>query len=335
MLLGSTTLFAKDLSIFFLKDGAIVQGKIVNENAFRVFLKTEQGTIKILHEDILGREDLAKEGDLSYLKDRVDYLQSNLQFVTGEMNHLNDSLKLAVDDLLELYRNIEVLQNEFEIDLLRVHGRTREQTKEIKYIQNMLGHHKVDIASGRQSLTTINDTLKQLSKSQHSANQKLEVTSNQTFLISGSLSQLDSKINHSDIQIESQQNQLNIMANSLANVIREVESLVSSLSQIRNDIATNNESINKIGGELKEETTAITNQIKSFQDNFNSTTARLSSLIEEVENKGVASSNQLNKEINQLKTDLNKTKTDLEKQRKIDLKTLRSEIEKMNQEAES
>ena len=34
---------AQDISIFFLKDGSIVQGQVVNENQYRIFLKTEQG----------------------------------------------------------------------------------------------------------------------------------------------------------------------------------------------------------------------------------------------------------------------------------------------------
>ena len=54
ILLLSTLLFfagiakSEDNSIFFLKDGSIVQGTIVNENKTRIFLKTDQGTIKIL-----------------------------------------------------------------------------------------------------------------------------------------------------------------------------------------------------------------------------------------------------------------------------------------------
>ena len=84
--------FPQDISIFFLKDGAIVQGIVVNENQNRIFLKTEQGTIKILTMDILGREDLARKGDISFISERVDHLKTQVDFLTGKLDH-NKSIK--------------------------------------------------------------------------------------------------------------------------------------------------------------------------------------------------------------------------------------------------
>ena len=124
-------LTAQDVSIFFLKDGSIVQGQVVNENQYRIFLKTDQGTIKILPSDILGREDAANKGDLTFVSERLEYLQGNVNHLTGQVNHWNDSLKTALDDLYELFKNLEVLQNEFEIDLLRLHSQVREQKKKM------------------------------------------------------------------------------------------------------------------------------------------------------------------------------------------------------------
>ena len=109
---------AQDISIFFLRDGSIVQGQVVNENQNRIFLKTEQGTIKILPSNILGREDSARKGDLTFISERIEYLQGNVNHLTGQVNHWNDSLRTAFNDLYELFKNLEVLQNEFEIDLL-------------------------------------------------------------------------------------------------------------------------------------------------------------------------------------------------------------------------
>ena len=86
-----STGIAQDISIFFLKDGSIVQGSVLNENQSRIFLKTDQGTIKILTSDVLGREDLARKGDLSFLSDRVDYLQNQVNHLTGKLNVLNES----------------------------------------------------------------------------------------------------------------------------------------------------------------------------------------------------------------------------------------------------
>ena len=130
VLLLVSSAFAKDIS-FFLKDGSIVQGQIVNENQNRIFLKTDQGTIKINPSDILGREDAAKQGDLTFISERLEYLQGNVNHLTGQVNHWNDSLKTALSDLYELFRDLEVLQNEFEIDLLRLHSQGREQKKRL------------------------------------------------------------------------------------------------------------------------------------------------------------------------------------------------------------
>ena len=127
----SLALRAQDVTIFFLKDGSIIQGNVVNENQYRIFLKTEQGTVKILPADILGREDAARKGDLTFFSERLEYLQGNVNHLSGQVNHWNDSLKTALNDIFDLYKNLEVLQNEFEIDLLRLHSEGREHKKKL------------------------------------------------------------------------------------------------------------------------------------------------------------------------------------------------------------
>ena len=157
-------LYAQKISIFFLKNGSIVQGKIVNENQNRIFLKTDQGTIKIIPTDILGREDAAKNGDLTFFSDRLDYLQNNVSQLSGQLNHWNDSLKIALDDLQLLFRDLEVLQNEFEIDLLRLHSQGREQKKQIEYFEDDLVDQRVRIASNRQEIGNLDSLNKDLKK---------------------------------------------------------------------------------------------------------------------------------------------------------------------------
>ena len=132
---------AQNVLIFFLKDGSSIQGQVVNENQHRNFLKTGEGTIKILPTDIIGREDSAKKGDLTFMSERLEDLQGNVSHLTGKVSHWNDSLKTVVDDLQVLFKNIEVLQNEFEIDLLRLYSESREQKNKIEILlqsQNML-----------------------------------------------------------------------------------------------------------------------------------------------------------------------------------------------------
>ena len=90
----------------------------VQVNEVYTYTINDKGTIKIIPSDIIGREDSAKKGDLTFMSERLEYLQGNVTHLTGKVSHWNDSLKTVVDDLQVLFENLEVLQNEFEIDLL-------------------------------------------------------------------------------------------------------------------------------------------------------------------------------------------------------------------------
>ena len=91
-ILFCSILVSSDLTILFLKNGSIVQGKIVNENQNRIFLKTDQGTIKIYPVDVIGREDNSKQGELTYYAEKLKYLQNNIYRVSGKFDEFNDSL---------------------------------------------------------------------------------------------------------------------------------------------------------------------------------------------------------------------------------------------------
>ena len=187
LILIASILIAQDITIFFLKDGSIVQGKIVNENQHRIFLKTDQGTIKILPSNILGRENNAKKGDLTYMAEKMDYIQSNMNHVAGKVTHLNDSLKTAMLNLENLFMNLEALQNEFEIDLLRLNSQGRDNKKKIEYLQDDVINQKVEVAGNRQVVDEINDTVSVLNDQFYKFENKLNATSDQTYLITGNL----------------------------------------------------------------------------------------------------------------------------------------------------
>lgn len=303
--------FAQELSIFFLKDGSILQGKVVNENQRRVFLKTEQGTIKILHQDILGRENLAKGGDLTFLKDQIDYIQSNLNHVSGNMTFMQDSLKGALNELFELYRNLEVLQNEFEIDLLRVHAQTRDQKTNLKTIENQLSHNKVDIAAGKQSRGMMLDTLTTLSKTQKKIQHNLDVLSNQSYLISGTVNQLDNVIQNNEQDLDSQQNQFNIISNSLANIIRDVEKIKTNFSQLNQDITSNRNNIETLTSDLKNQTELLADDIKTSNESFNQLLNRMETLIHDVESKTVTNKKETQEELKRIDSELKKLNSTL------------------------
>ena len=200
----ASPVIAQEISIFFLKDGSIVQGTVVNENQNRIFLKTEQGTIKILTMDILGREDLARKGDLSFISERVDHLQNHVNHLTGKLENLNDSLRMVLDNLSINYQELEGLQGEFEIDLLRLHSQGREQKKQIQYLQDDGLDKRVDIAANRQNLGGLKDTVNFYVDEFKKESQILETTTNTAFLLTGTVSNTRRELQDA---VQEQQNQ--------------------------------------------------------------------------------------------------------------------------------
>jgi chromosome segregation ATPase len=281
LLLATLPLSAQDISIFFLKDGSIIQGKVVNENQQRIFLKTEQGTIKILPKNILGREDLAKKGDLTFMVDRMDYFQNHVNQLTGQVNHWNDSLNLALDDLYELFKNLEVLQNEFEIDLLRLHSQGREQKKQITYVQDDLVNQRVDIAFNRQNMGGIDDTVSTLHKQFDKARKKLDVTVDQSYLISGTISNMNTEIQRTTEGQQNQQNQIDIMAGSLANLIQEVQQVQNSFAAVEEGIQSNQDAIQKLAGNLSAQTEELTSGMGEMSDDFTQQMKTISQMLDD------------------------------------------------------
>jgi len=281
VLFVAVPLSAQDITIFFLKDGSIIQGKVVNENQHRIFLKTEQGTIKILPKNILGREDLAKKGDLTFIADRMDYLQNHVNQLTGQVNHWNDSLRLALDDLYELFKNLEVLQNEFEIDLLRLHSQGREQKKQITYVQDDLVNQRVDIAFNRQNMGGIDDTVSTLHKQFDKARKKLDVTVDQSYLISGTISNMNTEIQRTTEGQQNQQNQIDIMAGSLANLIQEVQQVQNSFAAVEEGIQSNQDAIQKLAGNLSAQTEELTSGMGEMSDDFTQQMKTISQMLDD------------------------------------------------------
>ncbi|MBL50475.1 MAG: hypothetical protein CMG57_00770 [Candidatus Marinimicrobia bacterium] len=282
-----SVLSAQDISIFFLNDGSIVQGKVVNENQHRIFVKTDQGTIKILPKDIIGREDLAKKGDLTFMTDRVDYLHKNIDRLTGQLNYMNDSLNMALEDLYDLVKNLEVLQNEFEIDLLRLHSQGREQKNQIKYVQNDLVNQRVDIAVNRQEMGGIDDTVTTLNKQLSLAKKKLEATANQSYLISGTISNINHDISELKLGQQNQQNQIDIMAGSLANIIQEVQAVRESFGEIKSGIQNNQEKLSQVNEQLNIKTDELGTLIINSQNDFNQQMEVFRNSFEDSENQAM------------------------------------------------
>ncbi len=304
-LLSGYCLMAQDISIFFLKDGSIVQGQIVNENQYRIFLKTEQGTIKILPSDVLGREDAANKGDLTFVSERLEYLQGNVNHLTGQVNHWNDSLKTALDDLYELFKNLEVLQNEFEIDLLRLHSQGREQKKKMDYVEDDLINQRVDIASNRQEMGGIDDTVSTLNQEFSQVRQKLDITANQSYILSGNLTTIKKDIQSIRSNQENQQNQINMMSGALANNIQEVIQVQGKFSNVENGVEENRLEIRKLNNELLDQTEELSKGMDMMLKDLTSQLESISDRIDQMENNALKARKKLTTDLGNLANELN------------------------------
>ena len=304
-LLSGYCLTAQDISIFFLKDGSIVQGQIVNENQYRIFLKTEQGTIKILPSDVLGREDAANKGDLTFVSERLEYLQGNVNHLTGQVNHWNDSLKTALDDLYELFKNLEVLQNEFEIDLLRLHSQGREQKKKMDYVEDDLINQRVDIASNRQEMGGIDDTVSTLNQEFSQVRQKLDITANQSYILSGNLTTIKKDIQSIRSNQENQQNQINMMSGALANNIQEVIQVQGKFSNVENGVEENRLEIRKLNNELLDQTEELSKGMDMMLKDLTSQLESISDRIDQMDNNALKARKKLTTDLGDLANELN------------------------------
>tara|TARA_B100001758_G_scaffold167978_2_gene145135 strand:+ start:5841 stop:6971 length:1131 start_codon:yes stop_codon:yes gene_type:complete len=295
---------AQDISIFFLKDGSIVQGQVVNENQHRIFLKTEQGTIKLKPSDILGREDAAKKGDLTFFSDRLEYLQGNVNHLSGQVNHWNDSLRTALGDLYELFKDLEVLQNEFEIDLLRLHSQGREQKKKIEYVQDDLVDQRVDIASNRQEMGGLDDTVSTMNKQFSQVRQKLDITANQSYLLSGNLSTIKKDIQSIRSVQENQQNQIDMMAGALANNIQEVIRVQGKFGDVEDGVEKNQIEIKKLANNLELKTDELANDMRSMLKDLTSRLEVISIKIEDMDKNALKARKKLATDLGDLANEL-------------------------------
>ena len=265
----------------------------------------------------------------------MDYLQNHVNQLTGQVNHWNDSLRLALDDLYELFKNLEVLQNEFEIDLLRLHSQGREQKKQISYVQDDLVNQRIDIAVNRQDMGGIDDTVMTLNQQFEKAKQKLDVMVNQSYLISGTISNINTEIQETKTNQQNQQNQIDIMAGSLANLIQEVQQVQNSFAAVEEGIQSNQDAILTLEEKLEAQTDELTSGMEKMLDDFNQEMKTIGQTLDDQDNNSLRARKKILTDLNDFKDEFTKLKnkvsslnnniTSLEG----DIKTLNRKVDKI------
>ena len=281
-----TTLgFSQNTTILFLRDGSIIQGTITHEKPNKIFLKTDMGFIQIKPEDIIGREDLAKKGDLTYMSDQIEFVRRYVESLSGKTVSWKDSLQSNIENLYQIYRGVEILQQEFEADLLRLHTKEQEKTKQLLEITHDIVEHEVDISLNRQNIGLVGDTISNINNGLSIAEDNIAKNINQTYVLSGSTANMMDDIDGVSNEIVNNKSQIDIMSGSVANLYREVqrveksfEFINRSIKENRGSIGLNQESINanhnaiiELGNSFDKKIDALHDSLKVSQNELVST----------------------------------------------------------------
>ena len=275
-------ILSQNSSIFFLRDGSIVQGTVVDENQRRIFLKTNQGTLKISPENILGREDLAKQGDLTFMSERIDFLQRHVEYLTGKTNTWKDSLSSSLDNISTIFRGMENLQRELEVDLLRLHDRDKIKNKQLTEMAHDIVGHDVDISYNKQNIDLISDSISNSKNKINIIEDNLSRTISQSYVLSGSVASILENLKSHDDRVMNNKSQVDIMSGSVANLYREVQrvegsfnSIIKSINDNKGSINLNRESINsnnnlilKSNNEFEKKISSVNDTIKINQEDL-------------------------------------------------------------------
>ena len=276
---------AQNTTILFLRDGSIIQGTITHEKPNKIFLKTEMGFVQIKPEDIIGREDLAKKGDLTYMSDQIEFVRRYVENLSGKTVSWKDSLQNKIDNLYQVYKGFEILQQEFEADLLRLHTKDQDKSKQLLEITHDIVKHEVDISLNRQNIGLVGDTIGYINNGLSVAEDNLAKNINQTYVLSGSTANMMDDIDAVSNEITNNKSQIDIMSGSVANLYREVqrveksfEFINRSIKENRGSIGLNQESINanhnaiiELGNSLDKKIDALHDSLKVSQNELVST----------------------------------------------------------------
>ena len=276
---------AQNTTILFLRDGSIIQGTITHEKPNKIFLKTDMGFVQIKPEDIIGREDLAKKGDLTYMSDQIEFVRRYVENLSGKTVSWKDSLQNKIDNLYQVYKGFEILQQEFEADLLRLHTKDQEKSKQLLEITHDIVEHEVDISLNRQNIGLVGDTIGYINNGLSVAEDNLAKNINQTYVLSGSTANMMDDIDAVSNEITNNKSQIDIMSGSVANLYREVqrveksfEFINRSIKENRGSIGLNQESINanhnaiiELGNSLDKKIDALHDSLKVSQNELVST----------------------------------------------------------------
>ena len=209
------------------------------------------------------------------MSDQIEFVRRYVENLSGKTVSWKDSLQNKIDNLYQIYKGFEILQQEFEADILRLHSKDQEKSKQLLEITHDIVEHEVDISLNRQNIGLVGDTINYINNGLTIAEDNLAKNINQTFVLSGSTANIMDDISAVSDELTNNKSQIDIMSGSVANLYREVqrveksfEFINRSIKENRGSIGLNQESINANHNAIIELGNAIDKKIESLHDSL-------------------------------------------------------------------
>ena len=213
------------------------------ENHDEEVLVLGEGTNVVLPDYFDGVVIKTTLNDLTYMSDQIEFVRRHMENLTGKTLSWKDSLQTSINNLYQIYKGIEILQQEFEVDLLTLNSRDQEKSKQLLELTHDIVEHEVDISLNRQNIGMVSDTIQYINNGLAIAEDNLAKNINQTFVLSGSTANLMDDIKDVSNEIVNNKSQVDIMSGSVANLYREVQRVEKSFDFINKSIKENRGSI--------------------------------------------------------------------------------------------
>jgi chromosome segregation ATPase len=215
-------------------------------------------------------------------------------------------LQSNIENLYQIYRGVEILQQEFEADLLRLYTKEQEKTKQLLEITHDIVEHEVDISLNRQNIGLVGDTISNINNGLAIAENNLAKNINQTYVLSGSTANMMGDIDGVAEEMINNKSQIDIMSGSVANLYREVQRVEKSFEFINRSIKENRGSI----GLNQESINANHNAIIALGNSFDKKIDALNDSLNVSQNELVSTMELLWKQNKKSVTDINDTFND-------------------------
>ncbi len=173
------------------------------------------------------------------------------------------------------------------------------------YVEDDLINQRVDIASNRQEMGGIDDTVSTLNQEFSQVRQKLDITANQSYILSGNLTTIKKDIQSIRSNQENQQNQINMMSGALANNIQEVIQVQGKFSNVENGVAENRLEIRKLNNELLDQTEELSKGMDMMLKDLTSQLESISDRIDQMDNNALKARKKLTTDLGDLANELN------------------------------